>query len=280
MKYICYIFTFLVIISYSYTAGNNKSTNAYALPDLSFLKKNNNYKSQVLNINDTFSMNGTLISTIIPKISHDNVTNSKIQLNKTTNNNQSDNTNPSFLSNQLSSLKSNLTIKDNRSKQSDTLSDNLVAMLSGIIVQSIENGNPTINNIKNDTVLTVTNNYTSNNTPIIISGKWTLDVSKGNVTNFNTKFVMINSDATGFHWHLMNNFKSNEKLFLGNDDSAILNGSLDFYTGGNSTAKKVNVLLTINNLELIEMVLLDNSAANHFYGFPLYGVIDSIKIKN
>ena len=85
----------------------------------------------------------------------------------------------------------------------------------------------------------------------------------------------------GFHWHSMNNFQSNEKLFLGNDNSAAINGKLDFFTGNNNTTKKtVDVLLSINNLELIQLTLLDKEIADHFQGFPLYGIIDSIKIKN
>ena len=53
----------------------------------------------------------------------------------------------------------------------------------------------------------------------------------------------------------MNNLKSNEKLFLGNDDSIAINGKLDFFTGTNTTKETADVLLSINNLELIQITI-------------------------
>jgi len=79
----------------------------------------------------------------------------------------------------------------------------------------------------------------------------------------------------------MKNFSTKEKVFLGDGDSAAVNGKLDFFTGiNNSTKKTANVLLTINNLELIQIIPLDKVVDSYFHGYPLYGTIDSIKIKN
>ena len=163
------------------------------------------------------------------------------------------------------------------SNGSESISDNLVSLLSGIILESIQNGNPTINN---DTIDVDSNKNNSKENEVIVSGKWNMDVENGNITNFNAKFVMITSNGTGFHWHSMDNLKSKEKLFLGNDGTAIIDGKLDFFTGGNTTKQPTDVLLAINKLESIQITLLDKEISNHFFGFPIYGTIDSIKIKN
>ncbi len=152
----------------------------------------------------------------------------------------------------------------------------MVSLLSGIIIESIHNGNPTINNANNN----LTSKSKNNNDIILVSGKWNMDVQNGNVTNFYSKFFMTSSNGTGFHWYSMNNFKTKEKLFLGDGDSAAVNGKLDFFTGNNSTKKTANVLLTINNLELIQIIPLDKVIDSYFHGYPVYGSIDSIKIKN
>ncbi len=321
MKYILHVVIFIFIVCYLYDNSNNNVNyiNASAYTDSLFVN-DDNYKSHNLNINDTFSMNGSIVSTIIPNLTFDNNQgNGNIKSNSTgiqSINNTTANTNRSLsinninLANQtnrqhnqktidntatssssqlekpfmpsIKSLNSN-SIIDQKLNQSASMSDNLVSILSGILIQSIENGNPTINDNNNNNQINKSNtteNLRSNSIPIIISGKWNMDVSKGNITNFNIKFIMINADSSDFHWHVMNNFKSNEKLFLGSGDSAAINGVLDFHIGNNITSKKTNVLMTINNLELIQIVLLDDSIANHFHGFPLYGIIDSIKVKN
>ncbi len=260
--------------------------------------KKNMFKSYKLKINDTFSIEGSLISTIPPDMSssvyfnNDNTTqpingsNNKINDVKTIEQDSSSNKSKSVSEPPVSPQKLLTTAKpmlkninNTQSNESNSISDNLVSILSGIIVESINNGNPTI---INKSTSSLDFNARSNKNIILVSGKWNLDVQNGNVTDFNTKFAMIASNGTGFHWHSMNNFQSNEKLFLGNDNSATINGKLDFFTGdnNNTTKKTADVLLSINNLEIIQLTILNKEIADHFQGFPLYGIIDSIKIKN
>ncbi len=171
-------------------------------------------------------------------------------------------------------MQNNTNIEPNAS---EALSDNLVSLLSGIILESIHTGNPTINN---ETLQPESDDINGIEDTILVSGKWKMDVENSNITSFNTKFVMITSNGTGFHWHSMDNLKTSEKFFLGKDDSATINGKLDFFTGNNTTKQPMDILLAINNLELIQITLLDKDTSSHFYGFPIYGTIDSIKIKN
>jgi hypothetical protein len=256
------------------------------------------FKSHKLMINDTFSIEGSLISTTPPNMSSIFLNNSNYvtpQLINGSNNKinsgkigeESSPVNDSNTTSTLSiqqkqqslfpiakSFSANKT--DAQSNESNRFSDNLVSLLSGIIIESIHNGNPTINN----TGAQIDSKSKNKNDIILISGTWKLDVENGNIDNFASKFIMTSVNGNNFHMESMNNFTSQEKLFLGNDESIAIKGQLDYYTGTNTTKKTVDVLLTINNLELIQITILDKEIAHHFHEAPLYGTIDLIKIKN
>jgi hypothetical protein len=303
---ICFIF-FILITGKNFSHIEGKKD--YTYQNISI--KKNIYNNYLLPINDTFSISGSLISTIprnsslvaaAPSAgagaadqSNDNATqpintlNTKINSQKAIQQYLAANTSNNISSSQsinqqlqkhtlLSNTKSSIpNTTETLSNSSNNISDNLVSLLSGIIIESIHNGNPTINNANN----TLTSKSKINNDIILASGKWNLDVQNGNITNFSSKFLMIESNGTGFHWYYMKNFSTKEKVFLGDGDSAAVNGKLDFFTGiNNSTKKTANVLLTINNLELIQIIPLDKVVDSYFHGYPLYGTIDSIKIKN
>jgi hypothetical protein len=252
------------------------------------------YKS---NINDTFSIEGALISSIVQNLTSfyptvHNYTEDKqifdspqstMPTNNKSNNEAEFGLQFDGVQQQQQTLypipkpisQNTTTIEPNAS---EALSDNLVSMLSGIILESIHTGNPTINN---ETIQPDSGDINSKKEDtILVSGKWKMDVENGNITNFNTRFVMITSNGTGFHWHSLGNLKTSEKFFLGKDDSATINGKLDFFTGNNATKQPIDILLAINNLELIQIILLDKDISSHFYGFPIYGTIDSISFKN
>jgi hypothetical protein len=303
LKYILELFFILLILtSYvnckEYLQINGKTGQV----EKDFPAMKNLFKSYNLNINDTFDIEGTLVSNIIPNLSaiypdnntkegktdnllqSINTTNKEIGSGKTTEqelfSNTNNTVNKSSLAQQMTTPIMNPSLPnltDTESNESDNISDNLVSVLSGIIIESIHNGNPTINE---EEASPLDSNMKNNNEMILLSGKWNMEVHGGNITTFDSKFVMITSNGTGFHWHTMNNLKTDEKLFLGNDDSAAINAQMDFASGGNATKKTADVLLSINNLELIQLTIFDKEISSHFYGFPIYGIIDSIKIKN
>ena len=161
--------------------------------------------------------------------------------------------------------------------QTDNLSNSLVSMLSGIIIQSIEKGNPTINKIglNNDS-----GGLMNKNISTIVSGNWRINVNSTEVVLLDSKFVMITSDAKGFHWHTINNFNSDDDIFFGTDDTIFMNGTVDLFTDNKLVAGNSKVVIMINNFELIQIIFLDNKIAEHFHNFPLYGIIDSIDIEN
>ncbi|HYO05371.1 MAG TPA: hypothetical protein VER14_00125 [Phototrophicaceae bacterium] len=266
--------------------------------DAYYPEEEHNREDYISNINDTFSIEGALISTIVQNLTsfYPNVYNfteekqiSDLPESTMPTNNKSNN--ETDFGAQFDGLQQeeqqtlypipkpisqNTTIIEPNA--SEALSDNLVSMLSGIILESIHTGNPTINN---ETIQPDSDNINSKKEDtILVSGKWKMDVENSNITNFNTRFVMITSNGTGFHWHSMGNLKTSEKFFLGKDDSATINGKLDFFTGNNTTKQPIDILFDINNLELIQITILDEDISSHFYGFPIYGTIDSISFKN
>jgi hypothetical protein len=62
--------------------------------------------------------------------------------------------------------------------QTDNLSNNLVSMLSGIIIQSIEKGNPTISNDGNTSD---SGSLINKNISTIVSGNWKMNVNSSKV---------------------------------------------------------------------------------------------------
>ena len=247
-----------------------------------------------LGINGTFSLSGSIISTIKANSSVilsadtnsgtknvNNISDSNLNLldegNKTTSSSRENSITDMDPYNINESLGSSSPPKTSEiSNQTDNFSNNLVSMLSGIIIQSIEKGNPTITNMN----LSETNPPAGENISTIVTGNWRLNVVGSNVTMFDARLLMITSTGTGFHWHLLNNFRGTNEVYFGNDGNIFLNGYVDFYTDNKESAKNVNINIFINNLETIQISLNNNKISNHFYGFPIYGTIDLVELPN
>lgn len=272
----------------------NLSHFALAQDDLSRNHTPHYEKYTPLGINDTFSLSGSIISTIKANYSmilSSNTSNSTKNLNDTFDANLDlpDEGNKITISSREKSITDMDPNNINESfgsaspsktgeihNQTDIFSNNLVSMLSGIIIQSIEKGNPTITN----TNLNETNSSAGEHISTIVTGNWRMNVIGSNVTLFDARLLMITSNGTGFHWHLLNNFRGTNEVYFGNDGNIFLNGYVDFYTDNKEAAKKVNINVFINNLETIQISLNNKKISNHFYGFPIYGTIDLVELPN
>ncbi len=286
MKYILsvIIFAFLlqIICSNVTPTIESQSTNQHKVLE----DKRNDFVNRYAN--DSFSFEGNIVSSILPSfVNASTQQNHDQQLKKNTTIQNNPNLQPSIPNyNEINESSSSSRYTDLLSEgeqsdnglavnNTDNLSENLVSMLSGIIIQSIENGNPTL--VDEEIVLDADLNNTNR---ILLTGRWNIDIANGNVSNFQARFIMISTNGTGLHWHSLNNFQTIEKLYLGDDNNAIVKSKVDFFTGSNSTKKTTDIIFTVVNSELIQITFLDNEVASHFYNFPIYGTIDSIKIYN
>ncbi|HKR73103.1 MAG TPA: hypothetical protein VJR94_03220 [Candidatus Nitrosocosmicus sp.] len=245
-----------------------------------------------IDANETFSISGSVISTVdlssnltkVIKNSQSTRSGDGVILTESENTNTSisDELNPlNQIIDDSSSISSSIGLNQQpsfsmESNQTDDLSNNLVSMLSGIIIQSIEKGNPTINSLNLSDPLQLK----SENISIILAGNWQMSVLNSNITDFDVRFVMITSNGTGFHWHSMNGLKSDTKVYFGSDENIYLIGTVDFFTENKLVSKEVKIAIMINNLETIQIIFLDDQVANHLYNHPLYGTIDKIEIPN
>ncbi|HKU83117.1 MAG TPA: hypothetical protein VJP58_03670 [Candidatus Nitrosocosmicus sp.] len=251
-------------------------------------------KSSRLDINNTFSLSGFLVSTLNTSLisstgssentqfisSAPNRTNMENSIQDSTSGQRLDDV--FRINDPLSTLNSSHVSRESNKgidqlNQTDNLSNNLVSMLSDIIIQSIEKGNPTIDNDENKSA---PGRLLNQNISTIVSGNWKMNVNSSKVDFFDSKFVMITSDAKGFHWHTITNFNGNGETFFGTDDSIFIDGTVDFFTDDKLVSGNSRVVFMINNFELLQIIFLDNKIADHFHNFPLYGIIDSIEIKN
>ena len=258
-----------------------------------FKEKSLDSKSSRLDVNNTFALSGFLVSTLNTSLIPNNVSNENNQLitssplvmniqnsyqtESPTQRNNSIIRTDSSQSNNLSQSTREDTTGIGQLNQTDNLSNNLVSMLSGIIIQSIEKGNPTISN---DVNANDSGSLINKNISTIVSGNWEMNVNSSKVEFFDSKFVMISSNAKGFHWHTVNNFNGDGNVFFGNDDTIFIDGTVDFFTDDKLVSENSKVVLILNNFELIQIIFLDNKIADHFHNFPLYGIIDAIELKN
>jgi hypothetical protein len=259
-----------------------------------FNEKSLDSKSSRLDVNNTFALSGFLVSTLNTSLIPNDVSNESNQLITTSplgmniqNSHQTETPtqrNDSVISTDSSQSNMNLsqstredTTGIGQLNQTDNLSNNLVSMLSGIIIQSIEKGNPTISN---DVNANDSGSLINKNISTIVSGNWEMNINSSKVEFFDSKFVMISSNAKGFHWHTVNNFNGDGNVFFGNDDTIFIDGTVDFFTDDKLVSENSKVVFILNNFELIQIIFLDNKIADHFHNFPLYGIIDSIEIKN
>ncbi len=251
-------------------------------------------KSSRLDVNNTFALSGFLVSTLNASLISNNGSSENNQLISASplgsNIEDSHQTllpgqridgiistgNSSSITNSSQSTHED-TAGISQLNQTDNLSNNLVSMLSGIIIQSIEKGNPTISNDGNTND---SGSLINRNISTIVSGNWKMDVNSSKIEFFDSKFIMITSNAKGFHWHTINNFNGDGNVFFGTDDTIFFDGTVDFFTDDKLVSENSKVVFMLNNFELIQIIFLDNKVADHFHNFPLYGIIDSIEIKN
>jgi hypothetical protein len=126
---------------------------------------------------------------------------------------------------------------------------------------------------------TINSLITTPATQWIASGNWSLNVSDGNATSFETKMTWNNLNGTNAHSHEFQNLRTSKPISLNQTDKNIsIKGSLDVGTNQRVVWKDVPSTININGKKTISISVDDNRTNHHFASQPILGVVNSFLI--
>jgi hypothetical protein len=113
--------------------------------------------------------------------------------------------------------------------------------------------------------------------PYILAGDWDLGVADGNVTGFDSEFIMVHTDGTGRHTHELNNFEAANGTIVQLDENGTgtITGSVDVSFDGEEKWSDVTTVITIERHNAISIALESEATEDHFQAQPIYGVVES-----
>ena len=115
--------------------------------------------------------------------------------------------------------------------------------------------------------------------PKIISGNWTLNVTQGNVTDFNSVFKLITSDGLEKHFVKINNFENNNNIsiILNPYSKTTINGYVDFIIDDQLFESDLPIKIQLNRINTIVISIDKQTVSDLLFDNPIYGVADSFK---
>jgi hypothetical protein len=117
----------------------------------------------------------------------------------------------------------------------------------------------------------------------ILFGDWKLIVNKGDVKDFQAKFINVLPDGTRWHTHELVGFRTDNnitKIHLNGDNSVSMSGTVDIKLDDSDAWKGVKTNIIISKGNIISISLDDLTTGEHFRGQPIYGTVQSIKDGN
>ena len=112
-----------------------------------------------------------------------------------------------------------------------------------------------------------------------VHGIWTVVVSNGKVTAFNSNIAFNN--GTSGHTHEFQNFiGKNNKVGLSKDQSAFFSGKMDVGTNGAVSWPHVTTQINIDKGKIITISVDNKQNNDHFGGQSLHGTVNAIKVCN
>jgi hypothetical protein len=134
----------------------------------------------------------------------------------------------------------------------------------------------------NSLVITVpeTGFNVSNAFKVIVSGDWTLNVHKGNVTYFSASLLASPMDSIQPHTHQITDFKPDKVALiqLTPDNSLSLNGTVDVKVNGMTIWKKVHCSILISKANIMSITLDDKETNGHFGKQPIFGLVTRLMV--
>jgi len=105
--------------------------------------------------------------------------------------------------------------------------------------------------------------------PVIITGKWQLDVENGSVSNFSAFFTMVNASGAGYRTVQLESLAPSQ-VVMEPDGIAIITGVTQATLNGTEKLSSVNATIALTRLTVFNMTL-DRPG---YLGMPIYGIAD------
>ncbi len=116
----------------------------------------------------------------------------------------------------------------------------------------------------------------------IVGGYWSLEVDNGDITQFQAYFTMVKANGSQFHTHELSDFVLNAiiPVVLDPQSGTTFTGTFDIEGNGEDKWLGTQTQVTIPRLNTISLFFDNEHTENHFFGQPLYGIIQSLKVQN
>jgi hypothetical protein len=105
--------------------------------------------------------------------------------------------------------------------------------------------------------------------PVIITGRWSLDVRGGAVAGFSADLAMVNANGTGYRTVELSNLSST-KVTVDENGIVVVQGVLDVTVNGTEKLSGVNAAISLAKLRALNMTL----SGPAYLGGPIYGIAD------
>lgn len=150
---------------------------------------------------------------------------------------------------------------------------------------------PNQGTIKNDSQQNLNVNISAK---YVLGGKWRLDVANETVTYFKSNITMITTEGQQQHFHLIvykpqkpsplgislltsNTDKGGNFYFNSENNTLSFLGSADVTTNSGLEWKGIPITVSMYCNNVLKIYLDKIATHNHFFGKPIYGIVDSIE---
>jgi hypothetical protein len=150
---------------------------------------------------------------------------------------------------------------------------------------------PNQGTIKNDSQQNLNVNLSAK---YVLGGKWRLDVANETVTYFKSNITMITTEGQQQHFHLIvykpqkpsplgislltsNIDKGGNFYFNSENNTLSFLGSADVTTNSGLEWKGIPITVSMYGNNVLKIYLDKFATHNHFFGKPIYGIVDSIE---
>ncbi len=128
----------------------------------------------------------------------------------------------------------------------------------------------------------------------VLGGKWRLDIVNENVTYFKSNITMITTEGQQQHFHVIvykphkssprgislltyNTNRGGNFYFNSENNTLSFSGSADVTTNGLLEWRGVPISISLYDNNALKIYLDKIATHNHFFGKPIFGIVDSIE---